>query len=139
MNERTPQFEEFCKPYDQVYRSGYLDGFNHGRAVKDEVMLQEHWNDENGNPAGGSTFGQGFAISWQNGPLGRGEGRKQPNGAFVEHIIEAAVGRLEYYQESKFACIENEQALSSLRTALKHLNDRTADREKREVEGTHNE
>jgi hypothetical protein len=36
---------------------------------------EEHWNDVNGNPAGGSTFGPGFAISWQNGPLGRGSKR----------------------------------------------------------------
>lgn len=30
-----------------------------------------HFQDPNGNPAGGTTFGNGFAIGWQNGPLGR--------------------------------------------------------------------
>ena len=31
-------------------------------------ITSEHWNDANGNPEGGSTFGNGFAISWQHGP-----------------------------------------------------------------------
>ncbi len=99
----------------------------------------EHWNDENGNPAGGSTFGNGFAISWQNGPLGRGNDRKAPNGAFVEDIIKAAVDRLEYYQQSRFACLYNADAISYLNAALERLHDRTRDREKRDVEGTHGE
>ena len=32
-------------------------------------ITSTHWNDTNGNPAGGATYGHGFAISWQNGPL----------------------------------------------------------------------
>ena len=97
----------------------------------------EHWNDENGNPAGGSTFGNGFAISWQNGPLGRDEERKEPNGAFVEDIIGAALDRLNYYNDSRFACKENEDAIDSLNAAMDALEKRTASRESREVEGTH--
>jgi hypothetical protein len=101
------------------------------------TIKSEHWNDTNGNPAGGSTFGHGFAISWQNGPLGRGNERKEPNGAFVEDIIKAAIDRLEYYQNSKFACGYNGEALELLKKALSTLNARTAERERREVEGTH--
>lgn len=97
----------------------------------------EHWNDEAGNPAGGSTSGRGFAISWQNGPLGRGADRKAPNGAFVEDIIAAAMDRLEFYENSRFACDENKAAIEHLSQALEWLNLRTDRREARNVEGTH--
>ena len=94
-------------------------------------------NDTNGNPAGGSVRGVGIVIDWQNGPLGRGEDRKEPNGAFVEGVIAAAIQRIEYYQASKFKSRENAIALTHLETALLWLGKRTADREARAVEGTH--
>jgi len=100
-------------------------------------VFQEHWTDADGNPAGGVTSGRGIAISWQNGPLGRGNDRKEPNGAFVEDVITAALGRLEHYQQSKFACSENATAIYNLRMALDALESRTASREDRGVEGTH--
>lgn len=100
-------------------------------------IKEEHWNDVNGNPEGGCTFGNGFAISWQHGPLGRGTDRKEPNGAFVEDIITAALGRLEYYQSTKFSSEYNSRAIAHLTEALVALHQRTADREIREVEGTH--
>lgn len=96
----------------------------------------EHWSNEVGIPAGGCTYGIGFAISWQNGPLGRGPDRKAPNGAFVEDIIKAAMDRLEYYQASPFASTYNAEALVHLKAAVERLNARTAEREKRDVEGT---
>ena len=111
----------------------------------------EHWNDANGNPEGGITFGTGFAIGWQHGPLGRhapdcdlihaqcspGCTRREPNGAFIEDVIAAAADRLRYYQASRFACDRNARALVHLEAALAELNSRTADREARKVEGTH--
>lgn len=100
-------------------------------------MNSEHWNDANGAPAGGTTYGRGFTIGWQNGPLGRGDDRREPNGAFVEDIIAAAADRLEYYQQSSFASDYNAQALDHLYKAIGFLNARTADREARDVEGTH--
>lgn len=96
-----------------------------------------NWKDANGNPAGGCAYGTGFAISWQNGPLGRGEARLEPNGAFVEDIIAVARDRLEYYQQSRFNCEENEEAIQYLSLALDTLDSRTKDREQRDVEGTH--
>ena len=48
-------------------------------------------NDADGNPAGGTVSGVGLSISWQNGPLGRGTERREPNGAFVEGVIAAAI------------------------------------------------
>ena len=117
----------------------------------------QHWNDENGNPAGGSTFGAGFAISWQNGPIGRctcpkpttdypdmllaGHAadceRLEPNGAFVEDIIAAAADRILHYQTGDFFCEENAVAVVKLSEALAALHSRTEGRIARRVEGTH--
>lgn len=102
-----------------------------------QELISYHFTDDEGRPEGGSSFGVGFSISWQHGPLGRGEDRKQPNGAFVETIIEAAVDRLRFYQTTEFACEENRQAIMSLDDALFVLNERTKNREARQVEGTH--
>lgn len=100
-------------------------------------IKSEHWLDANGNPEGGTTFGNGFAIGWQHGPLGRCADecevgrfdvpdehaqsctRREPNGAFVEDIIAAAADRLRFYQSGKFYCDEpgrpNPQHLSQRR------------------------
>lgn len=99
----------------------------------------ENYDDEDGNPAGGFVSGTGLSITWQNGPLGRGEDRVEPNGAFVETVIAAALQRIEYYQASRFACRENALAITKLQEALHWLNHRTASREERGVEGTHDE
>jgi hypothetical protein len=93
--------------------------------------------DNSWNPAGGFVTGTGLHIEWQNGPLGRGAERIEPNGAFVETVIAAAKQRIEHYQESKFNCVENAQAISHLEAALSILNRRTARREEQAVEGTH--
>jgi hypothetical protein len=102
-----------------------------------QKITEKHDTDANGNPAGGLTLGDGIRVEWQNGPLGRGPERKEPNGAFVEGVVQAAIGRLKFYQASKFSCRENAIALTHLETALLWMQARTADREAREVEGTH--
>lgn len=101
-------------------------------------QVEEDWSDADGNPAGGVSFGPGYCISWQNGPLGRPPNRKPQNGAFVEHILQAAYSRLDYYQSSKFACDANARAMDHIEAALNVLVDRKMDREDRGVEGTHN-
>jgi hypothetical protein len=96
--------------------------------------------DANGNPSGGSVRGKGLEINWQDGPLGRGEGRIQANGAFVETVIASGKQRLEFYQVAnggKFNCVENARAIKYLDLALDILNHRTKAREARSVEGTH--
>lgn len=103
----------------------------------EQGFFSEHWIDSNGNPAGGCTSGHGFTISWQNGPLGRGDDRRKPNGAFVQDVISAAIDRILFYQSTKFACDDNAEALENLQTALNALRRRTRDREARDVEGTH--
>lgn len=99
-------------------------------------FFSEHWSDD-GNPAGGVTTGRGFTISWQNGPLGRGNDRREPNGAFVEDVISAAIERIEFYQASRFNSEYNARAIECLKDAVAALQARTADRESRDVEGTH--
>lgn len=103
----------------------------------DQVISERHQADQDGNPRGGRTTGVGITIDWQNGPLGRGPDRALPNGAFVEGVIKAALGRLRRYQDSKFKCRENALALTKLEEALHWLHARTADREARGVEGTY--
>lgn len=102
------------------------------------LTFSEQWTDVNGNPAGGITMAKGFCISWQNGPLGlgKGKGRREPNGAFVEDVILAAKDRLEFYQNSQFWCQENERAIIQLDYALRILNERTSRRESKGIEGT---
>jgi len=98
-----------------------------------------NFSDADGNPAGGSVRAVGLHIDWQNGPLGRGEDRIEPNGAFVETVLAAVIQRVEYYNETKFRCRENSLAITHMQEALHWFQHRTADREAREVEGTHGE
>lgn len=95
--------------------------------------------DKDGNPAGGEVRGVGLTIDWQDGPLGRGEDRKAPNGAFVETVIAAVIQRIEFYNQSKFRSRENSIAITKLEEALLWLNSRTQRREKAGIEGTHAE
>lgn len=70
--------------------------------------------DPQGNPAGGEVMGVGLDIRWQDGPLGRGADRQEPNGAFVETVIAAAKQRIEHYQSTQFSCRENALAITKL-------------------------
>jgi hypothetical protein len=110
---------------EEVVTSVFPGGFaNHGR-------------DAHGNPSGGWSRGIGIDIKWQDGPLGRGAERKEPNGAFVETVIRAVMDRLNFYQNSRFVCVENATAINHLTLALAALERRTRGRELREVEGTY--
>lgn len=93
--------------------------------------------DENGKPAGGQVSGVGLMISWQNGPLGRGEDRLEPNGTFVETVIRAAKQRIDWYNDNGYGCDENFAAVVHLAAALAALGARTARREAAGTEGTH--
>lgn len=102
-----------------------------------EYITEEHYADAKGRPAGGTTQGLGIDITWQNGPVVVVDGHRTPNGAFVEGVIKAAIGRLEYYNSTEFRCRENSLAITKLEEALHWCHHRTADRERRGVEGTH--
>lgn len=103
-----------------------------------QKFYEMHLLDAAGTPSGGSSSARGIQVDWQHGPLGRGEDRVEPTGAFVETVIEIALGRLRFYQtasDGKFACRENALAVTHLEEGLHWLNHRTAAREAREVEG----
>lgn len=102
-----------------------------------QPIESNHYTDVNGNPDGGHTEATGLEITWQQGPLERGADRKEPNGCFVETVIAAAIDRLEFYQRSKFSCRENALAITKLQEAMHWLQHRTAEREARDAEGTH--
>ena len=99
----------------------------------------ENVTDKDGNPTGGNVRGVGLVIDWQDGPLGRGTERKEPNGAFTETVIAAVIQRIEFFQQSKFRSRENALAITKLEEALHWLNARTMRRENAGIEGTHAE
>ena len=101
------------------------------------MFKSEHWLDHNGKPAGGCSQACGITISWQNGPLGRGEDRKEPNGAFVETVLGMVKDRIEFYNNNGFPCDENYKAIEKITEAMDVLNERTKRREEAGVEGTH--
>jgi hypothetical protein len=143
-----PRFERARNALEAAITYGFCVETEKENSMK-QKLSERHEIDAVGNLGGGETLGMGIAIVWQNGPLGRGDTRKEPNGAFVESVIQAAIGRLRFYQETKvpsaddkspprsFACRENAIALTKLEEAFMWLEERTADREAREVEGTH--
>lgn len=79
----------------------------------------ENWLDTDNNPAGGSCYGNGFSISWQNGKLVKNQ---QPNGAEPEIIVKAVIDRLSFLQSTKSACDENDHAIGMLKAAMHFLN-----------------
>jgi hypothetical protein len=105
--------------------------------VKQTFKYELHKKDPEGNPAGGATRAEGLVIDWQDGPLKRGAERLEPNGAFVETVLQACLNRLEFFQASKFKCTENAEAIEFIKRALGSLDKRTKRREEQGVEGTH--
>ncbi|HVZ79438.1 MAG TPA: hypothetical protein VHE12_01405 [bacterium] len=101
-----------------------------------QKMKTENKFDENGVPSGGTVRGIGLTVTWQEGPLGRPEARKEQNGALVEDLLQVCLDRLKLFQDTRFNCPENVLAASSIEEALKWLQKRTEDREKRLVDGT---
>jgi len=101
-------------------------------------FVAENHLDAEGRPAGGFVTAIGLDIRWQDGPLGvDGPNRQEPNGAFVETVIAAALQRIEHYNQTQFRCRENSLAATKLEEALHWLNARTSRRVKAGVEGTH--
>jgi hypothetical protein len=109
------------------------------KAMNVQLLTCTNDLDENGHPTGGEVVGAGLTVHWQNGPrTPDAEGNLAPsNGAFVEDVIYAALQRLEFFQKSEFATIENEKAISQLENALVLLDQRRQDRKARGVEGKH--
>lgn len=108
------------------------DGIPDGGYV--ELMTQAVHPDYDDGAEPGQWFG--LFIRWQQGPLVIDGIRHEPNGCFVETVLEAAKQRIEYYQTTKFNCIENAEMLGHIEAALEAARDRTRRRTERGVEGT---
>ena len=111
--------------------------------IMENAVKSLNYTDINGNPDGGTSWGKGFTISWQRGPLIR-EGQDarnlsesdmavNQNGAFAGDVIQACIDRLTHYQQGKFACRENELAIEHLQQAKHNIENRIKRRKK---EGT---
>ena len=71
-------------------------------------------------------------IRFQKGPVAE----SGKNGIFMEDLLQICRHRLQCFQSGDFACRENALALTKIEEALHWLNHRTADRQRRKVEGT---
>jgi hypothetical protein len=111
------------KPTEAVDSSSPVHLF---RKVRESTFL----TDEDGNPTGGASTGQGYGITWQNGVL-------EPTGAILEDVIATCVDRLEFFQASRFSCRENALTITHLQEALHWLNHRTVQRARAGKEGTY--
>lgn len=98
--------------------------------------MQHHWryfDKEKTIPTGGTSWGDGFCIAWQDGNI-RDNGI---NGAQMRDIIEAVKARFEFFQNSKFACAENLEVIDLLNRAVAVIDSRTARRKVAGIEGTY--
>ncbi len=72
-------------------------------------------------------------VHFQEGPIKEAG----VNGCHHEDLIAICIDRLKAYQNGKYKCRKNALAITTLEEALFWLNQRTEDRVKRGVEGTH--
>lgn len=95
--------------------------------------------DENGNPAGGQSYGIGFTIAWQDEDPDSPDGQCQ-NGAILIEVLEACYERLQHYQCSNFARSANVDAINKLWDSLMVLKKaRLNQRKEAGTLGTHKE
>lgn len=94
-------------------------------------VTNSFWHDADGNPTGGISDGQGFTIAWQNGVQER-------NGAFLEEVLGSCKARFEFFQEGKFACAENQEAIEGIETVLRAMQKRLDRRTREGTEGSYN-
>jgi len=91
------------------------------------ISREPQTSDEEKQPAGEFGF-----VRFQNGPIGE----NGINGCHQEDLLAIVLHRLQSFQSGEFACRENALAITKIEEAMHWLNARTADRQKRGVEGT---
>ena len=122
---------------------GYREHYNVNPRLEATNVL-----DENENPTGGfvSLFNDPayseddvlLRVKWQDKPRKNADGSlSEPNGAFVEDVIWAALQRLEFFNTTKYRDRANSIAITHLEQALQALKDRQLERSYRGVEGEH--
>lgn len=85
-------------------------------------------------PTNGTVDAHGIdfaSVSFQNGPVKE----YGVNGCHQEDLLLIVADRLECFQNGPFACTDNAEALSHIRSALECLGRRTKDRQARGIEG----
>ena len=98
--------------------------------MAEKTTMNVNWtNDADGSHDGGVSYGPGYCISWQRGPISE-SGR---NGAGLIEVLDACLCQLLYFQESKYACPENDTAIARLQGTIEALQSR---RDRRAEEGT---
>jgi hypothetical protein len=82
---------------------------------------------------GTNNYGVSYSLKFQNGPI------KEVgiNGITHEALLAILIDRLRCFQAGEYANDYNENAMYHCMGALKSLHDRTIERQKRNVEGTH--
>jgi hypothetical protein len=96
------------------------------------LPIDKNWTDVEGGHEGGVSTGVGYTIFWQRGSLVE-SGR---NGAFLIEVLESCRNQLAYYQDSSWACPENQEALDALNKSIEALQSRRSRREQSGVLGT---
>lgn len=129
---------------DDAINPGYRTHYNINPNLRAHNRL-----DENENPTGGDVELHvtkngdhefpALIINWQDGPRGTEEDGtlQDPNGAFVEDVLWAALQRLEFFNESKYRDRANSLAITKIEEALQALKNRQLERSYRGVEGKH--
>lgn len=133
----------------KITTPGYRSHYNINPLLQAENEL-----DANENPTGGEVWLQVkkgdmeqypcLIVKWQDGPRGTGATNPDgsptladPNGAFVEDVLWAALQRLEFFNESKYRDRANSIAITKIEEALQALKNRQLERSYRNVEGKH--
>lgn len=98
-----------------------IEGFNSASNPSDP------WTDRHGQPATHST------ILFQNGPINE----VGVNGVTHEALLAIVADRLRSFQQGPYACKANACALTHIEEAMHWLQQRTLERMRRGVEGTH--
>jgi hypothetical protein len=118
--------------YEQFYEAASLSECRIGG----QPVVTTDYTDGEGNPDGGWSEATGLSVRWQRGPLDMDDDVPW-NGCFLVTVLEVARQRLEYYQQTKFKCADNSEALGHVEKAIEALNRRQVRRFCGGVRGTH--
>ena len=102
--------------------------------VSSPIRVGHDYHPDHGSPTGGYARGLGIDIVWQDGPMTE----TPPNGAFVEDVVQIAIDRLRFFQDSEFRCRENALALTKLEEAYMWMRERRRNRAAAGTLGTYN-
>lgn len=103
-----------------------MDEPGHGGACHEYIIVEVP------QTSAAETAAQFGSVRFQNGPVGE----NGVNGCHQEDLLAIVLHRLQSFQAGAYACRENAIAITKIEEAMHWLNHRTAQRQKRGVEGT---